>query len=74
MQFTLNINGKSERVDVEPETPLLWVLRDTIGLTGTKYGCGIARCGHRRRRYRAALPALRTGRPQDAEEIRRGGG
>jgi isoquinoline 1-oxidoreductase alpha subunit len=45
MQLTLNINGKSERVDVEPETPLLWVLRDTVGLTGTKYGCGIARCG-----------------------------
>lgn len=45
MQLTLNINGKSERVDVEPETPMLWVLRDTIGLTGTKYGCGIARCG-----------------------------
>ena len=45
MQFTLNVNGKSERVDVEPETPLLWVLRDNIGLTGTKYGCGIARCG-----------------------------
>ena len=45
MQFTLNVNGKSEKVDVEPETPLLWVLRDNIGLTGTKYGCGIARCG-----------------------------
>ena len=45
MQFNLNINGKSERVDVEPETPLLWVLRDTIGLTGTKYGCGMALCG-----------------------------
>ena len=45
MQFTLTINGKPETVDVEPETPLLWVLRDTIGLTGTKYGCGIARCG-----------------------------
>jgi len=45
MQLTLSINGKSETVDVEPETPLLWVLRDTIGLTGTKYGCGIARCG-----------------------------
>jgi len=45
MQFTLNVNGKAEMVDVEPETPLLWVLRDTIGLTGTKYGCGIARCG-----------------------------
>src|ERR1700692_3259620 len=45
MQFALNVNGKAETVDVEPETPLLWVLRDTIGLTGTKYGCGIARCG-----------------------------
>jgi len=41
----LSINGKSHNVDVEPDTPLLWVLRDTIGLTGTKYGCGIAQCG-----------------------------
>ena len=41
----LSVNGKSYDVDVEPETPLLWVLRDTIGLTGTKYGCGIAQCG-----------------------------
>src|SRR5438270_3738507 len=45
MQLTLNINNKPETVDVEPETPLLWVLRDALGLTGTKYGCGIARCG-----------------------------
>jgi isoquinoline 1-oxidoreductase alpha subunit len=45
MQFTLNVNGTSQQVDVEPETPLLWVIRDNIGLTGTKYGCGIARCG-----------------------------
>jgi aerobic-type carbon monoxide dehydrogenase small subunit (CoxS/CutS family) len=45
MQLNLNINGQSQQVDVEPETPLLWVIRDTIGLTGTKYGCGIARCG-----------------------------
>src|ERR1044072_8971174 len=45
MAFTLTVNGKTHDVDVEPETPLLWVLRDTIGLTGTKYGCGIARCG-----------------------------
>src|SRR6476659_424724 len=45
MQLTLNINNKAETVDVEPETPMLWVLRDSIGLTGTKYGCGIARCG-----------------------------
>jgi isoquinoline 1-oxidoreductase subunit alpha len=41
----LNINGQTHQVDVEPDTPLLWVLRDTIGLTGTKYGCGIAQCG-----------------------------
>ena len=43
--IALAINGKSYNVDVESETPLLWVLRDTIGLTGTKYGCGIALCG-----------------------------
>src|ERR1019366_8337799 len=42
---SLNINGKSYQADVDPRTPLLWVLRDTIGLTGTKYGCGIAQCG-----------------------------
>jgi len=43
--IALSVNGKSYEVDVEPDTPLLWVLRDTIGLTGTKYGCGIAQCG-----------------------------
>ena len=43
--FALNINGKSFDLDVEPETPLLWVLRDTLGLTGTKFGCGAAQCG-----------------------------
>ena len=42
---TLSINGKAYDIDVEPDTPLLWVLRDAIGLTGTKYGCGIAQCG-----------------------------
>jgi isoquinoline 1-oxidoreductase alpha subunit len=41
----LSINRKSYEVDVEPDTPLLWVLRDTIGLTGTRYGCGVAQCG-----------------------------
>ncbi len=45
MSFTLTVNGTDYEVDVEPETPLLWVLRDTIGLTGTKYGCGVAECG-----------------------------
>lgn len=43
--LSLTINGKSHNVDVEPDTPLLWVIRDTIGMTGTKYGCGIAQCG-----------------------------
>jgi aerobic-type carbon monoxide dehydrogenase small subunit (CoxS/CutS family) len=42
---TLDVNGKKLSVDVEPEMPLLWVLRDELGLTGTKYGCGIAACG-----------------------------
>ena len=42
---TLNVNGKRRSVDAEPETPLLWVLREQLGLTGTKYGCGIAQCG-----------------------------
>ncbi|MGA9323222.1 MAG: (2Fe-2S)-binding protein [Xanthobacteraceae bacterium] len=41
----LTINEKSHEIDVEPDTPLLWVIRDTIGMTGTKYGCGIAQCG-----------------------------
>ena len=41
----LNINGKTVDVDVEADTPLLWVIRENVGLTGTKYGCGIAQCG-----------------------------
>jgi isoquinoline 1-oxidoreductase alpha subunit len=45
MAFTLRVNGIRHELDVEPETPLLWVLRDDIGLTGTKFGCGIAQCG-----------------------------
>jgi isoquinoline 1-oxidoreductase subunit alpha len=43
IQFTLN--GKRQSIDVEPQMPLLWVLRDTIGLTGTKFGCGVSQCG-----------------------------
>jgi isoquinoline 1-oxidoreductase alpha subunit len=41
----LTVNGQAHTVDADPDTPLLWVLRDHIGLTGTKYGCGIAQCG-----------------------------
>ncbi|RZS96776.1 (2Fe-2S)-binding protein [Cecembia calidifontis] len=43
--FNLNINGKSQSVDVDPSTPILWVLRDHLDLVGTKYGCGVAACG-----------------------------
>jgi isoquinoline 1-oxidoreductase alpha subunit len=43
--LTLDVNGKTTRVDAEPDTPLLWALRDTLKLTGTKYGCGMALCG-----------------------------
>jgi isoquinoline 1-oxidoreductase alpha subunit len=43
--FNLQVNGKAHRVDVAEDTPLLWVLRDHLGLTGTKFGCGIAECG-----------------------------
>ena len=41
----LNVNGKTYEVDAEPDTPLLWVIREQVGLTGTKFGCGIAQCG-----------------------------
>jgi isoquinoline 1-oxidoreductase alpha subunit len=43
--ITLTINGQRHRLDIEPEMPLLWVLRDELGMTGTKFGCGIAQCG-----------------------------
>lgn len=43
--YQLQINGKTLNADVEPDTPLLWVLRDSLGLLGTKYGCGIGQCG-----------------------------
>lgn len=41
----LTINGSTRQVDSEPDTPLLWVIRDELGMTGTKYGCGVAQCG-----------------------------
>jgi isoquinoline 1-oxidoreductase alpha subunit len=43
--ITLTVNGRRHEVNVDPDTPLLWVLRDALGLTGTKYGCGMAQCG-----------------------------
>jgi len=45
MVITIEVNGTSRQINIEPDTPLLWVLRDVIGLTGTKFGCGIAQCG-----------------------------
>lgn len=45
MSFDLQVNGQRHTVDVAADTPLLWVLRDTLGLTGTKFGCGVAQCG-----------------------------
>jgi isoquinoline 1-oxidoreductase subunit alpha len=43
--LVLSINGETHQLDIEPETPMLWVLRDELGLTGTKFGCGVAQCG-----------------------------
>jgi len=43
--ISITVNGQAHELDIEPETPLLWVIRDEIGLTGTKFGCGIAQCG-----------------------------
>ena len=43
--ITLNVNGEARRLDTEPDTPLLWVIRDDLGLIGTKFGCGAALCG-----------------------------
>jgi isoquinoline 1-oxidoreductase alpha subunit len=45
MAFTIKVNGTSRTVDVDPDTPLLWVLRDVLGISGTKFGCGVALCG-----------------------------
>jgi isoquinoline 1-oxidoreductase subunit alpha len=44
-EISFNLNGKKQSIDLDPETPLLWVIRDTLGLTGTKYGCGVGLCG-----------------------------
>jgi isoquinoline 1-oxidoreductase alpha subunit len=43
--ITLTINGKKHDIDIEPDTPLLWAIRENVGMTGTKYGCGVAQCG-----------------------------
>ena len=63
----LNINGKDYDVDVDPSTPLLWAIRENVGLTGTKYGCGIAQCGACTVHLDGEMkrPADRTLRPGD---------
>lgn len=67
--FEVSINGKTHQVDVEPDTPLLWVLRDTLGMTGTKYGCGTAQCGYcQSGQMMAATTLLReTVKPSDSD-------
>src|SRR6185369_2987363 len=45
MAVVLNVNGRTRNLDIDPNTPLLWAIRDDLGLTGTKYGCGVAQCG-----------------------------
>jgi aerobic-type carbon monoxide dehydrogenase small subunit (CoxS/CutS family) len=45
MRYEVNVNGRRQTVDAAPDTPLLWVLRENLGLTGTKFGCGVAQCG-----------------------------
>jgi isoquinoline 1-oxidoreductase alpha subunit len=45
MAITITVNGQPRSLDIEPDTPLLWAIRETLGLTGTKFGCGIAQCG-----------------------------
>jgi isoquinoline 1-oxidoreductase alpha subunit len=63
--YTLRINGRDSIVDVDPETPLLWAIRDSAGLTGTKYGCGVAQCGACTV-YVAGLPARSCAMPVSA--------
>ena len=65
MATTLDVNGRAVQVQAAPDTPLLWVLRDELGLTGTKYGCGVAQCG--------ACTVLADGQPGEAWIIQPGG-
>ena len=59
MRYEVNVNGRRQTIDVSPDTPLLWVLRETLGLTGTKFGCGVAQCGAHRPAQRQADSRLR---------------
>ena len=59
--ITIEVNGTPQQIDIEPDTPLLWVLRDVIGLTGTKFGCGIAAMRRLHGAYRRQSDALLLG-------------
>ncbi len=67
--ISFTVNGKRETVNVAPDTPLLWVLRDNLGLTGTKFGCGIAQCGYCQSGQIMAAAALlaKNPHPTDAD-------
>ncbi|PTQ12918.1 isoquinoline 1-oxidoreductase [Sphingomonas oleivorans] len=70
MPYSITVNGAVREVDVDPDTPLLWVIRDNLGLTGTKFGCGVAQCGactvhvDGQPRRSCALPVSRLGNRQ----------
>ena len=72
----LTINGQSHNVDVDPTTPLLWVIREQVGLTGTKYGCGVAQCGactvhiDGQAMRSCSMPVERRGRQEDHHDRR----
>ena len=68
MTTNLNINGKTYAVAAAPETPLLWVLRDELKLTGTKYGCGIAQCGYCQSGQIMSAAALLAAKPKPSDD------
>ena len=68
MKYSLNVNGKTETVDVPDRMPLLWVLRDALGLKGTKFGCGIAQCGYCQAGQLMSASALLTRTPRPTDE------
>ena len=63
----LSINGKAHNVDVDPNTPLLWAIREQVGLTGTKYGCGVAQCGYCQSGMIMAAVALLKSNPKPTD-------
>ena len=68
MAIRLTVNGREHEVDVDPDTPLLWVLRDELKLTGTKFGCGIAQCGYCQSGQVMSAVALLSENPSPGEQ------